>query len=132
MAYLVLLCTVFAFFAQNHAASRSSPSRVSLLMGSEPVFGALIAAYGFGERIGPWGWAGGLLIVCAAWWVTMPAREASGRVVASDAATAGREILPLVAAHGIQVQRFERIRPSLEDIFLRLTAASTSEKVQAS
>lgn len=86
MAYLVLLCTVFAFFAQNHAASRSSPSRVSLLMGSEPVFGALIAAYGFGERIGPWGWAGGLLIVGAAWWVTMPAREGSGRAVAGDTA----------------------------------------------
>lgn len=75
MAYLVLLCTVFAFFAQNHAASRASPSRVSLLMGSEPVFGALIAVYGFGERIGPWGWAGGLLIAGAAWWVTLPARE---------------------------------------------------------
>jgi len=72
MAYLVLLCTVFAFFAQNHAASRSSPSRVSLLMGSEPVFGALIAVYGFGETVGAWGWAGGLLIVVAAWWVTMP------------------------------------------------------------
>jgi len=72
MAYLVLLCTVFALFAQNHAASRSSPSRVSLLMGSEPVFGALIAVYGFGERIGAWGWIGGLLIVVAAWWVTMP------------------------------------------------------------
>ena len=72
MAYLVLLCTVFAFFAQNHAASRSSPSRVSLLMGSEPVFGALIAVYGFGETVGAWGWAGGLLIVGAAWWVTMP------------------------------------------------------------
>lgn len=75
MAYLVLLCTVFAFFAQNHAASRASPSRVSLLMGSEPVFGALIAVYGFGERIGPWGWAGGLLIAGAAWWVTVPPRE---------------------------------------------------------
>ncbi|QNK70579.1 DMT family transporter [Variovorax sp. PAMC26660] len=79
MAYLVLLCTVFAFFAQNHAASRSSPSRVSLLMGSEPVFGALIAAYGFGERIGAWGWAGGLLIVVAAWWVTMPQRTVAPR-----------------------------------------------------
>ncbi|MGJ7503650.1 DMT family transporter [Variovorax sp. ZT5P49] len=86
MAYLVLLCTVFAFFAQNHAASRSSPSRVSQLMGSEPVFGALIAAYGFGERIGPWGWAGGLLIVCAAWWVTLPAREGPGRGVVGDTA----------------------------------------------
>lgn len=79
MAYLVLLCTVFAFFAQNHAASRASPSRVALLMGSEPVFGALIAVYGFGERVGPWGWAGGLLIVAAAWWVTMPPRERSPR-----------------------------------------------------
>jgi drug/metabolite transporter (DMT)-like permease len=79
MAYLVLLCTVFAFFAQNHAASRSSPSRVSLLMGSEPVFGALIAVYGFGEHVGPWGWAGGLLIVGAAWWVTLPPREPSMR-----------------------------------------------------
>jgi drug/metabolite transporter (DMT)-like permease len=72
MAYLVLLCTVFAFFAQNHAASRTSPSRVSLLMGSEPVFGALIAVYGFGETVGAWSWIGGLLIVVAAWWVTMP------------------------------------------------------------
>jgi len=72
MAYLVLLCTVFAFFAQNHAASRSSPSRVSLLMGSEPVFGAVIAVYGFGEAVGAWGWIGGLLIVVAAWWVTLP------------------------------------------------------------
>jgi len=79
MAYLVLLCTVFAFFAQNHAASRSSPSRVSLLMGSEPVFGALIAVYGFGERIGAWGWAGGLLIVAAAWWVTMPDKAVAPR-----------------------------------------------------
>lgn len=86
MAYLVLLCTVFAFFAQNHAASRSSPSRVSLLMGSEPVFGALIAAYGFGERIGPWGWAGGLLIVGAALWVTMPVRQGAGRAAVGDTA----------------------------------------------
>ncbi|MDQ0042841.1 DMT family transporter [Variovorax boronicumulans] len=81
MAYLVLLCTVFALFAQNHAASRSSPSRASLLMGSEPVFGALIAVYGFGETVGVWGWAGGLLIVAAAWWVTMPQKlEARPRI----------------------------------------------------
>ncbi|SDJ21170.1 DMT family transporter [Variovorax sp. OV700] len=80
MAYLVLLCTVFAFFAQNHAASRSSPSRVSLLMGSEPVFGAVIAVYGFGEAVGAWGWIGGLLIVVAAWWVTMPQSAESLRI----------------------------------------------------
>jgi len=74
MAYLVLFCTVFAFFAQNHAASRSSPSRVSLLMGSEPVFGAVIASCWLGETISAWGWVGGLLIVVAAWWVMAPSR----------------------------------------------------------
>jgi ABC-2 type transport system ATP-binding protein len=59
------------------------------------------------------------------------------RVSATDTAAAGRDILPLVAARGIQLQRFERVRPSLEDIFLRLTAAadddaSTPQKEQAS
>ncbi|WP_213953559.1 DMT family transporter [Variovorax sp. dw_954] len=74
MAYLVMFCTVFAFFAQNHAAARTSPSRVSLLMGSEPVFGALVAVHWLGEDIRPLGWVGGLLIVAAAWWVTLPQR----------------------------------------------------------
>jgi ABC-2 type transport system ATP-binding protein len=54
------------------------------------------------------------------------------RVIAVDTTAAAHNILPLVAAHSIQLQRFERIRPSLEDIFLRLTAASAPEKVQAS
>jgi ABC-2 type transport system ATP-binding protein len=54
------------------------------------------------------------------------------RVIAVDTSAAAHDILPLVAAQSIQLQRFERIRPSLEDIFLRLTAASAPEKVQAS
>lgn len=32
VAYLVLACTLFAFFAQNYAIKRSSPTRVALLM----------------------------------------------------------------------------------------------------
>ncbi|MGA8008017.1 MAG: DMT family transporter [Thiomonas sp.] len=70
MAFLVLLCTVFAFFAQNFAASRTSPSRVSLLMGSEPVFGALVAVLWLDERITPLGWMGAALMVLAAWHAT--------------------------------------------------------------
>ena len=57
------------------------------------------------------------------------------RVIAVDTAAAGHEILPLVTAHGVQLQRFERVRPDLEDIFLRLTSASggaAGEKVQVS
>ncbi|MCX4198531.1 LysR substrate-binding domain-containing protein, partial [Methylobacterium organophilum] len=63
--YLVLFATLFAMFAQNSALGRSSATRVSLLMGSEPLFGAIIAGLWLGERLGPMGWAGGLLIMLA-------------------------------------------------------------------
>lgn len=72
MAFLVLLCTLLAFFVQNYAASRTSPSRVALLMGSEPLWGALIAVVWLGDRLTLQGWLGGLLIVASAWWVTRP------------------------------------------------------------
>ncbi|NSX04421.1 DMT family transporter [Cupriavidus gilardii] len=65
LLYLVGACTLFAFFAQNYAIKRSSPTRVALLMGSEPAFGALFAWLWLGERIAPSGWVGGGLIVLA-------------------------------------------------------------------
>lgn len=70
MAFLVLLCTVLAFFAQNYAASRTSPSRVALLMGSEPLWGACIAVLWLGDRMTVQGWLGGLLLVASAMWVS--------------------------------------------------------------
>jgi drug/metabolite transporter (DMT)-like permease len=63
--YLVAGCTLFAFFVQNYAVSRSSPTRVALLMGSEPVFGALFACVWLGERLSLPAWIGGMLIVGA-------------------------------------------------------------------
>ncbi|MDM0071005.1 DMT family transporter [Variovorax sp. J31P207] len=73
--YLVLACTLFAFFAQNHAVRRSSPTRVSLLMGSEPAFGALFACLWLGERISAAAWAGGALIVAASLLATVVRRS---------------------------------------------------------
>jgi drug/metabolite transporter (DMT)-like permease len=70
MAFLVLMCTVLAFFVQNYAASRTSPSRVALLMGSEPLWGALAAVLWMQETVTVQGWVGGGLIVLSAWWVT--------------------------------------------------------------
>ncbi len=78
MAFLVLLCTVLAFFVQNYAVAWTSPSRVALLMGSEPLWGALIAVIWIGERMALQGWVGGLLIVVSAWWVTRPQKDANG------------------------------------------------------
>ncbi|WP_342616389.1 DMT family transporter [Rhodoferax sp. GW822-FHT02A01] len=63
MGFLVLFCTVFAFFAQNYAAARSSPTKVVFLMGSEPIFGALFAWIFFGEMLSGWAWIGCGLIL---------------------------------------------------------------------
>ena len=45
--------------------SRNSPTRVALLMGSEPVFGALFAGVWLGGRLSLPAWLGGMLIVAA-------------------------------------------------------------------
>jgi ABC-2 type transport system ATP-binding protein len=45
------------------------------------------------------------------------------RVVVSDAGEAGRSLLPILAATGVPLVRFERARPSLEEVFLYLVAA---------
>jgi len=67
-AFLVMFCTLFAFFAQNYALKRSTPTRVSLLMGTEPVFGAMFAVYWLHESLSITGWLGGLMIVIASLW----------------------------------------------------------------
>jgi ABC-type uncharacterized transport system ATPase subunit len=42
------------------------------------------------------------------------------RIGVTDAATAGEELLRAAAAGSLRLVRFERQRPSLEDVFLRL------------
>jgi hypothetical protein len=40
------------------------------------------------------------------------------RVVATDMAAGRRLLLPLVVAHALELNRYEWVRPSLEEIFL--------------
>ena len=63
MAYLVLFCTLFAFYVQNYAVRRTSPTRVSLLMGSEPLFGAIFAMVWLQESLTALQLLGGALIL---------------------------------------------------------------------
>lgn len=66
--YLVLVCTVFAFFVQTWAVRRTSPSRVSLLLGTEPVWAAIIGITIARDSIGIAGYAGiALILVGTAW-----------------------------------------------------------------
>ena len=78
IAYLVLACTLFAFFAQNFAVKHSSPTRVALLMGSEPAFGALFAYLWLGEHLSAGGWFGGALMVVASVLATIPFKTKRG------------------------------------------------------
>jgi drug/metabolite transporter (DMT)-like permease len=66
--YLVLICTVFAFFVQTWAVRRTSPSRVSLLLGTEPVWAAVVGITLAHDRFGFIGYVGiGLVLVGTAW-----------------------------------------------------------------
>jgi drug/metabolite transporter (DMT)-like permease len=81
VVYLVLACTLFAFFAQNFAVKRSSPTRVALLMGSEPAFGALFAYAWLGEQLSVWGWLGGGLMVLGSLLAAVPWQRNAGTSV---------------------------------------------------
>lgn len=82
--YLVAGCTLFAFFVQNYAVSRSTPTRVSLLMGSEPVFGALFASVWLGEKVTALALIGGGLIVLASLLASMTGKDRRDRDVIPD------------------------------------------------
>ncbi|MGL5740938.1 MAG: DMT family transporter [Plesiomonas shigelloides] len=43
IGYLVVFCTLFAFAVQNYAVRKTSPTKVAIIMGSEPLFGAIFA-----------------------------------------------------------------------------------------
>jgi hypothetical protein len=49
-------------------------------------------------------------------------RHQAARIVVSvtDEAAASADLLPLVVSAGVRLSAFERVRPSLEDVFLRL------------
>jgi drug/metabolite transporter (DMT)-like permease len=63
LTYLALVCSVFAFVAQTWAIRRTSPSRASLLMGTEPVWAVAIGVGVGGERLTVLAAAGAALIV---------------------------------------------------------------------
>ena len=66
--YLVLACTVFAFFVQTWAVRRTSPSRVSLLLGTEPIWAAIIGIAIAQDAIALPGFVGIALILAGTAW----------------------------------------------------------------
>ncbi|MGP3992107.1 DMT family transporter [Streptomyces sp. 3N207] len=68
MAYLALFCSLFAFLAQTWAVQRSSASRASLLLGTEPVWAVAVGLALGGEHLTVSTAFGALLMVTGTYW----------------------------------------------------------------
>ncbi|MGI9897735.1 DMT family transporter [Vibrio natriegens] len=62
-SFLVLFCTLFAFYAQNYAVRKISPTKASLLMGSEPLFGAIFSLLWLNEVLTSFQWLGAAILL---------------------------------------------------------------------
>ncbi|SDJ59045.1 DMT family transporter [Streptomyces indicus] len=68
LVFLSVFCTLFAFFVQMWAVRRTSPSRVSLLLGTEPLWAAAVGIALGGEQLGALGFAGAALVLVGTGW----------------------------------------------------------------
>ncbi|MGW6966701.1 DMT family transporter [Streptomyces zaomyceticus] len=68
LLFLSVFCTLFAFFVQMWAVRRTSPSRVSLLLGTEPLWAAAAGIAIAGDRPGLLGLAGAILVLAGTSW----------------------------------------------------------------
>ncbi|MGI5350609.1 DMT family transporter [Streptomyces sp. CA-250714] len=68
LAYLALFCSLFAFLAQTWAVQRTSASRASLLLGTEPVWAVAIGLALGGEHLTAFTTLGALLMVTGTYW----------------------------------------------------------------
>lgn len=90
--HLALTCTVFAFVVQMWAARRTSAARVSVLLGTEPLWAAAIGVVVAGDPVTIVGAVGAILILIG----TYLARTAEGQSSRADhdAADDGSRRLP--------------------------------------
>ncbi|MET9450016.1 DMT family transporter [Streptomyces cinerochromogenes] len=103
LVYLSAFCTLFAFFVQMWAVRRTSPSRVSLLLGTEPVWAAAVGIAVGGDRPGVPGLLGAVLVLAGtAWGRTVADRERqAGADGTRDGGKDGARDGGVVAAGGV-------------------------------
>lgn len=65
-------------------------------------------------------------------WIDHVVESTTGLTVSvTDEAAASAGLLPMVAAAGVRLVAFERVRPSLEDVFLRLVGRADGQPAEA-
>lgn len=68
LVYLALFCSVFAFLAQTWAVQRTSASRASLLLGTEPVWAVAVGVALGGDHLTPLTGLGAALLIAGTYW----------------------------------------------------------------
>jgi len=68
-------------------------------------------------------------LVSAPWCAAVVDVPGGWDVLVTDEPAAAHELLPMVAAAGVSLLRFERVRPTLEDVFLRLVGRPHADRV---
>ncbi|WCN07756.1 DMT family transporter [Marinomonas mediterranea] len=69
--YLIIFATLFAFFAQNYAVRKVSSTKVALLMGSEPLFGAVFASVWLNESLSAYQMIGAAMIIISVLYISL-------------------------------------------------------------
>ncbi|MFR9797650.1 DMT family transporter [Streptomyces sp. MS06] len=93
LLYLALFCSVFAFLAQTWAVQRTSASRASLLLGTEPVWAAAVGVALGGERFTVLTGLGAALMVAGTSWgqAVERAHRTTGTPPAAQGAEAAKD-----------------------------------------
>jgi len=68
LLYLALFCSVFAFLAQTWAVQRTSASRASLLLGTEPIWAAAVGVALGGEHFTALTGLGAVMMITGTYW----------------------------------------------------------------
>ncbi|OZB50461.1 MAG: EamA family transporter [Cellulomonas sp. 14-74-6] len=89
LAYLAVACSVFAFLAQTWAIRRTSASRASLLLGTEPVWAVAVGVSLGGEPLTALGVVGAALIIASTSWGQQVERRHRLRTPAPQLVLAG-------------------------------------------
>ncbi|MER5218463.1 DMT family transporter [Streptomyces sp. NPDC002838] len=84
LVYLALFCSVFAFLVQTWAVQRTSASRASLLLGTEPIWAAAVGIALGGEHFTPLTGLGAALMVAGTYWGQTVERAHRAKVLRAE------------------------------------------------
>ena len=65
LLFTSVVASAFAYFVQSYAQTRTSPTRTSLILATEPAFAGVFGYWLAGDRIAVLGWLGAVMMVAA-------------------------------------------------------------------